>query len=297
MSFQIANNNTFTMAPTSPNPYVSRKLNNMDQAQVMKREREDWERMYHKTLKGLEAMIDVQRVIKDIKKLAEEAGTTVAEMEGTILMASIDNRITNAMNITQIAEDLHYLIQSDMDDRAFQIQRRLADELDRYKGKGNRYVEENIQEIQDLYIKEENKGEGGMVEDKEVILVKPYEVSTATLSSSTSFITDEVENLLKYMKFVRTPSQTRIFKPLPHYQSLKSRGEQDLAFWKEVAMVFVERKHNTDTARNRFQIHMFQGGPPHEPYFIAINNKDQVIIGPSKKIVAMHVVGELEVLV
>ena len=100
--------------------------------------------MYHKTLKGLKAMIDIQRVIKDIKKLAEEAGTTVAEMEGTILMASINNHTTNAMNITQIAEDLRYLIQSNMDDRAFQIQRRLANELDRYKGKGNRYVEENI---------------------------------------------------------------------------------------------------------------------------------------------------------
>jgi len=132
------------MAPTSPNPYISRKLNNMDQAQVMKKEREDWERMYHKTLKGLEAMIDVQRVMKNIKKLAEEAGTTVAEMEGTILMASINNHTTNTTNITQMTEDLHYLIQSDMDDRVFQIQRRLADELDQYKGKGNRYVEENI---------------------------------------------------------------------------------------------------------------------------------------------------------
>jgi len=144
MSFQITNNNTFTIAPISPNPYASRKLNNIDQAQVMKREREDWERMYHKTLKGLEVMIDVQRVIKDIKKLAEEAGTTVTETEGTILMASIGNRTSNATNITQMAEDLHYLIQSDMYDRAFQIQRRLADELDQYKGKGNRYVEENI---------------------------------------------------------------------------------------------------------------------------------------------------------
>jgi len=64
-----------------------------------------------------------------------------------------------------------------------------------------------------------------------------------------------------------------------------------------VAIAFVERKHNIDTVRNEFQIHMFQGGPLHKPYFIAINNKDQVIIGPSKKIVAMHVVGELEVLV
>ena len=158
--------------------------------------------MYHKTLKGLEAMINIQRVMKDMKKLAEEAGTTVAEMEGTILMASINNCTTNATNITQMAEDLCYLIQSDMDDRAFQIQRRLADELDQYKGKGNRYVEENIREIQEVYIKEENREEGGVVEDKEVILVKSYEISMKTSSSSTSFITDEVENLLKHMKFV-----------------------------------------------------------------------------------------------
>jgi len=298
MSFQIANNNTFTTAPTSPNPYISRKLNNMDQAQVMKKEREDWKRMYHKTLKGLEAMIDIQRVMKDIKKLAEEVSTTVAEMKETILIASIDNRTTNAMNITQIAEDLRYLIQSDIDDRVFQIQRRLANELNQYKGKGNRYVEENIREIQELYIKEENKGEEGGVKDEEVILVKPYEVFTTTSSSSsTRFIMDEVKNLLKYMKFIQMPSQTRIFKPPPHYQSLKSREEQDPVFWREVAMAFIERKYNMDTARNGLQIHMFQGGSLHKPYFITINNKDQVIIGPSKKIVATHVVGELEVLV
>ena len=142
------NNTIFVTAPTSPNPYVSRKLNNMDQAQVMKREREDWSRMYHKTLKGIEAMIDVQRMIKDMKKIAEETSTTVAEMEGTILSASINNRTTNTTNITQISEDLQYLIQSDMDNRALEIQRMLADELDQYKGKGNNYVEGNIWEIQ-----------------------------------------------------------------------------------------------------------------------------------------------------
>ena len=97
---------------------------------MMKREREDWSRIYHKTLKGIEAMIDVQRAVKDMKKLAEEAGTTIAELEGTILTASINNRTMNATDITQMAEDLRYLIQSDMNDRAFQIQRRLADELD-----------------------------------------------------------------------------------------------------------------------------------------------------------------------
>jgi len=42
---------------------------------------------------------------------------------------------------------------------------------------------------------------------------------------------------------------------------------------------------------------MFQEGLPHKPYFITIDNREQIIIGPSKKIVATHVVGELEVLV
>ena len=86
----------------------------MDQAQVMKKEREDWERIYHKILKGLEMMIDVQRMIKDIKKLVEETNTTLTEVEGMVLNVSINNRTMNAMNIMQILEDLWYMVQSDM---------------------------------------------------------------------------------------------------------------------------------------------------------------------------------------
>ena len=130
MSFQTTNNNTFATAPTFPNLYVSRRLNNIDQAQIIKREREDWERMYHKTLRGIEVMIDMQRMLKDMKKIAEEINTTVMEMERTILTASTNNRTMNITNITQIAEDLWYFIQNDMDDRALQVQRMLADELD-----------------------------------------------------------------------------------------------------------------------------------------------------------------------
>ena len=65
----------------------------------MKKEREDLMRLYHKTLKGIETMIDVQRMMKDMKKIAKETNMTVTEMEGTILMASINNQTTNAMNI------------------------------------------------------------------------------------------------------------------------------------------------------------------------------------------------------
>ena len=208
------------------------------------------------------------------------------------------NRTMNATNIAQILEDLWYLVQSNIDEWAFQIQRMLANKLDQYKERGNKYIDDNIREIQELYIDEEMKKEEEKVEDKEVILIKPYEVSiTMSSSSKTSFITDKVENLLKYMKFVWSPTQTRLFKPLPYYQFLKSRGEQDPVFWKEVAMALVDQKHNTNIARNGYQIPMFQEGPPYGPYFIAINNREQVIIGPSKKIVATHVIGELEVLI
>jgi len=99
-----------------------------------------------------------------------------------------------------------------MDERAFQIQRMLANELDHYKEKGNEYVNNNIKEIQELYMEEEKKEDKETIENKEVILVRLYKVlSTTTSSSKTSFITDKVDNLAKYMKFIKTLSQTRIF--------------------------------------------------------------------------------------
>jgi len=82
----------------------------MDQALVMKKERENWTRIYYKTLKGIEMMIDIQRMVKDIKKIVEEANTTIMEVEGLILTASRNNGVTNMMNIAQILEDLQYLV-------------------------------------------------------------------------------------------------------------------------------------------------------------------------------------------
>ena len=97
----------------------------------------------------------------------------------------------------------------------------LADELDRYKERGNSYMDKNIQEIQDLYIDEEQQGKGkGKVEEEEVILIKPYKVSESISTRSSSFIDKEINNLIKYIKFVKSPTQTRIFQLPPHYQSL-----------------------------------------------------------------------------
>ena len=96
------------------------------------------------------------------------------------------------------------MVQSDIDEQAFQVQRMLANELDQYKGRGNSYMNGNIQEIQDLYIKEK-------VEEEEVILIKLYKVLESISTKSLSFINEEINNLLKYIKFVNSPTQTRIF--------------------------------------------------------------------------------------
>ena len=176
-------------------------------------------------------MIYVQRMMKNMKKLAREANTMITGMEGSILAASINNQITNATNISEISKDLQYLVQSNIEEQTFQIQRMLVNELDRYKERGNTYVDENIWEIQELYInKEQIKKDERRVEDEEVILVRPYEILKSVLTKSSSFIDEEIDNLLKYMKFIKSPTQTRLFHLPSYYQSLYSREEQDPDF-------------------------------------------------------------------
>jgi len=88
-------------------------------------------------LKGIEVMINIQKQVRDMIKIAGDTNTTIIEIEQMILQASINNWTMNATNILGILEDLWYLIQSNMKDWVFQIQRMLADELDAYRGKGN----------------------------------------------------------------------------------------------------------------------------------------------------------------
>ena len=73
-------------------------------------------------------------------------------------------------------------------------------------------MDNNVQKIQDLYMDEEQQGkEKEKVEEEEVILIKPYEVSESSSTKSSSFIDEEVDNLIKYMKFIKFSTQTRIF--------------------------------------------------------------------------------------
>ena len=66
MSSQITNNNYMT-APTFPNPYITRKL------------------------KGIEAMINIQKQVQNMMKIAEETNIMITEMEEIIMQASINN--------------------------------------------------------------------------------------------------------------------------------------------------------------------------------------------------------------
>jgi len=56
-----------------------------------------------------------------------------------------------AGDIFSISEDLRNIIQSDMENQVYHIQKLLADKLDNCKEKGNDYTKEHIKKIQDTY--------------------------------------------------------------------------------------------------------------------------------------------------
>jgi len=65
-------------------------------------------------------------------------------------------------------------------------------------------MDDNVWEIQDLYMDKEQQEKGkGKVKEEEVILIKLYEVSESSSTKSSSFIDEEVDNLIKHMKFVK----------------------------------------------------------------------------------------------
>ena len=59
----------------------------------------------------------------------------------------------------------------------------------------------------------------------------------------------------------------------------------------------MNNKYNMETSQNGYLIFMYQEKSPYELYFITIDNWEQPIIGPNKKIVATYVIGELKVLI
>jgi len=130
-------------------------------------------------------------------KIAEETNMTIIEMEEVILKASTYNQMINETHILGISEDIQNLVQSDMENQMYQIQRCLADKLDDYKDKSNKYVDENIKEIQELYRDEDSKRKQETIQDEEVVLFKPYKTTKSMTfkTTETSFIQEEIKNL------------------------------------------------------------------------------------------------------
>ena len=95
-------------------------------------------------------------------------------MEETILKASNNHWTLNISNIFSISKDLWNLIQSDIKNRAYQVQRLLADELDEYKERENVYVDENIKKIQELYKVEDN---GEMKRERKSKMIRFYYIN------------------------------------------------------------------------------------------------------------------------
>ena len=134
-------------------------------------------------------MVDVQLQLQNIIKLAEEANTQIAEIETTILQASHNYQTQTVGDIFSISEDLQNIIQSDMKNPVYYIQKLLVNELDSCKGKENEYTKEQIKEIQDMYKQDNQKPRELMMNDKkqiqeeEIFLYKLYDIISPRLKT------------------------------------------------------------------------------------------------------------------
>ena len=61
---------------------------------------------YHKILKEIRTIINVQKQVQDIIKITREINIIITEMENTILKISINNQTINATNILEVLKDL-----------------------------------------------------------------------------------------------------------------------------------------------------------------------------------------------
>ena len=67
-------------------------------------------------------------------------------------------------------------------------------------------MNDNIKEIQELYkdMEQKKKSREQRVKDKVILIIKSYKVSSLSSTMKLSFIDNEVNNLIKYIKFIRS---------------------------------------------------------------------------------------------
>ena len=100
-------------------------------------------------------MVNIQLQLQNITKLAKEANAQIAEIESTILKANNNYWMQTVGDIFSISENLQNIVQSNIENQAYHIQRLLVDKLDNCKGKENDYAERHMKEIQNAYKQED----------------------------------------------------------------------------------------------------------------------------------------------
>jgi len=69
-------------------------------------EKKNWTKKYHKIIRGLETIADIQLQLQNIVQLAEVTNTQLAEIKTTILQASDVYKIQTTRDIFSISENL-----------------------------------------------------------------------------------------------------------------------------------------------------------------------------------------------
>jgi len=83
------------------------------------------------------------------------------------------------------------------------------------------------------------------------------------------------------------------FTPSSYYKTIQANGKKNRIYWNDITYQFLQQKHNADTSCQGIPIKTYTGGPSYELFFIADSVQRQLIIEPTKKMVAIYVVGDL----
>ena len=78
-----------------------------------------------------------------------------------------------------------------------------------------------------------------------------------------------------------------------HYKTIQVNGEMNRTYWNNIIYQFLQQKHNANTSYQEIPIKIYIEGPLHELFFITDSIQEQLIIEPTKKIVATYIVEDL----
>jgi len=114
----------------------------------------------------------------------------------------------------------------------------------------------------------------------------------SAIENPNSQIIEEIDNLIIFLKRFKAPNNVIHFLPPAEYHTISRNGENSSRYWNWIVKRLIKSKQNLETVQRGFKIPLYAGGPPHEPWFIAEAPDEGYIVGPQKKSVAIHTIGE-----